>query len=80
MKYIISKWDVFLAKHKFSELKSLANNAKIRSSLKFLLIRYIVVICCLLCVDPQTFFIDGMCQKISYNAYENINLLNWQII
>ena len=28
MKYIISKWDVFLAKHKFSELKSLANNTK----------------------------------------------------
>ena len=32
--------DVLLAIYNFSELKSLANNAKIRSSLKFLLVRY----------------------------------------
>ena len=32
------KWDLLQAIHNFSELKSLANNAKIRSSLKFLLI------------------------------------------
>ena len=38
--YIMSKQDALLAIHNFSELKSLANNGKIRSSLKFLLIRY----------------------------------------
>ena len=38
--YIISMRDVLLAINNFSKLKSLANNAKIRSSLKFLLIRY----------------------------------------
>ena len=31
------KRDVLLAIHNFSEVKSLANNVKIRSSLKFLL-------------------------------------------
>ena len=35
--YIISKRDALLAIHNFGELKNLANNAKIRSSLKFLL-------------------------------------------
>ena len=39
IKYIMSEWDVLLAIHNFSELKSLADNAKIRSLLKFLLIR-----------------------------------------
>ena len=39
--YIISKLDVLLVIHYLSELKSLANNAKIRSSLKFLLIQYL---------------------------------------
>ena len=33
--YIISMRDVLLAINNFSKLKSLANNAKIRSSLKF---------------------------------------------
>ena len=37
IKYIMFKWDVLLVIHNFSELKSLTNNAKIRSSLKFLL-------------------------------------------
>ena len=37
----MSKGDVLLAIHNFSELKSLANNAKIRSLLKFLLIQYL---------------------------------------
>ena len=37
----MSKWGVLLAIQNFSELESLANNAKIRSSLKFLLIRYV---------------------------------------
>ena len=37
------KRDVLLAIHNFRELKSLANNAKIRSSLKFLLIRYFIL-------------------------------------
>ena len=36
----MSKRDVLLAILNSSELKNLANNAKIRSSLKFLLIRY----------------------------------------
>ena len=40
--YIISKRDVTLVMNNFSELKSLANNAKIGSLLKFLLIRYTV--------------------------------------
>lgn len=35
---IITKRDIFLAVNHFSELKILAHNAKIRSSLKFLLI------------------------------------------
>ena len=39
IKYIMSKQDVMLAIHNLSNLKSLANNAKIRFSLKFLLIR-----------------------------------------
>ena len=34
--------DVLLAIHTFTELKRLANNTKIRSSLKFLLIRYVI--------------------------------------
>ena len=34
------KPDVLLAIHNFSELKSLANDTKIRPSLKFLLIQY----------------------------------------
>ena len=34
------KQDVLLAINNFSALKSLANNVKIRSSLKFLLVRY----------------------------------------
>ena len=38
--YLMSKWDVLLAIHNLSGLKSLANNAKNRSSLKYLLIRY----------------------------------------
>ena len=38
--YNVSKWDVLLAIYNFSELTSLTNNAKIRSSLKHLLIRY----------------------------------------
>ena len=37
----MSKRDVMLATHNLSELKSLANNAKIKSLLKFLLIRYL---------------------------------------
>ena len=41
IKYIMSKRVVLLAIHNFSKLKSLTNNAKIRSSLKFLLKRYI---------------------------------------
>ena len=36
----MSNRNVLLAIHNFSEVKSLANNAKIRSSLKLLLIRY----------------------------------------
>ena len=43
IKHIISKWDVLLAIFNLSELKNLANNAKIGSSLKFLLIRYAVM-------------------------------------
>ena len=38
--YNISKRDLFLGIHNFKELRSLADNAKVRSSLKFLLIRY----------------------------------------
>ena len=34
--YIMSKWDVLLAIYNFSKPKSLPNNDKIRSSLKFL--------------------------------------------
>ena len=34
----MSKWDVLLVILNFRELSSLANNAKIRSSLKFLLV------------------------------------------
>ena len=37
------KRDVLLAIHNLRELKSIANNAKIRSSLKFLLIRYFIL-------------------------------------
>ena len=37
----MSKQDVLLAIHNCSEMKSLANNAKIRSSLKFLLIELV---------------------------------------
>ena len=33
----MSKWEALLAIHNFSELKSLAYNAKIRTSLKFYL-------------------------------------------
>ena len=40
---MVSKRNVLLAIHNFSELKSLANDVKIRSSLKFLLVRYIFV-------------------------------------
>ena len=40
----MSKRDVLLAKHNFSEMKSLANNARIRSSLKFLLIYGISIV------------------------------------
>ena len=40
IEHIMSKGNVLLAIHNFSEMKSLANNAKIRSSLKFLRIRY----------------------------------------
>ena len=40
IKYIMSKQDLLLEILNFSELKSLANNAKIRSWLKFLLIQY----------------------------------------
>ena len=36
----MSERDVLLAIYKFSELKSFANNAKIKSSLKFILVRY----------------------------------------
>ena len=39
----MSEWDVLLAIHYFVELRSLANNAKIRSSLKFQLIPYKVI-------------------------------------
>ena len=40
IEHIISKQDVLLAIHNFSEMKSLAINAQIRFSLKFILIRY----------------------------------------
>ena len=40
--FIMIKWGVLFAIHNFSDLKSLANNAKIRSSLKFLLKQYVV--------------------------------------
>ena len=40
-----------LAIHNFSELKSLTNDAKIRSSLKFLLIRYYIELIFLSCSD-----------------------------
>ena len=54
----MSKLDVFLAIHNFSELKSLASNAKIRSSLKFLLIRYKINLeCDSLCNSSLTFMI-----------------------
>ena len=43
IKHIISKWDVLWVIHNFIELKSLANNAKIRFLLKFLLKRCINV-------------------------------------
>ena len=43
---IISKQDILLAIHNYCELKSLAYNAKIRSLLKFLLIRYLFVSVC----------------------------------
>ena len=39
----MSKWEALLAIHNFSELKSLAYNAKIRTSLKFLLIRKLLL-------------------------------------
>ena len=42
----MSKGYVLLAIHNFSMLKRLINNAKIRSSLKFLLIRYFTWITC----------------------------------
>ena len=40
IKFIMFKQDVLFEIHSFIDLKSLANNAKIRSSLKFLLIQY----------------------------------------
>ena len=40
IKHIVSKRNVLLAIHNFSELKSLAKNAKIRFWLKFLIIQY----------------------------------------
>ena len=40
---IVSKRNVLLAIHNFSGLKSLANNSNIRSSLKFLLIQYLLL-------------------------------------
>ena len=42
----MSKRDVLLAILNFSELKDLANNAKMRSSLKFLLVRYVARLEC----------------------------------
>ena len=51
--YLMSKWDVLLAIHNFSELKSLANNAKIRSSLKYLLIRYFELLISFLSLNWQ---------------------------
>ena len=36
LKHIITKWNILLAVHNVSELKNIANNAKIRHSLKFL--------------------------------------------
>ena len=47
--YIISKLDVLLVIHYLSELKSLTINAKIRSSLKFLLVQYLDSSQCMLC-------------------------------
>ena len=41
IKHIMSKQDVLLAIRNFRGLKSLSYNAKIRTSLKFLLIQYI---------------------------------------
>ena len=37
----MSKWDALLAIHNFTEQKSLSDNAKIRSSLKFHVLWYI---------------------------------------
>ena len=43
----MSRRDVLLAIHNFSELKSLANNAKMKSLLKFLLIWYLLARTCI---------------------------------
>ena len=48
------KQDVLLAIHNFSDQKCLANNAKIRSSLKCLIIRYILKVKQLSQFDEQT--------------------------
>ena len=57
----MSKQNVLLAIHNFSEMESLANNAKIRSSLKFLLIR---------CISEKTFKMDTKQQ--SYVFYTRL--------
>ena len=66
LKHIISKQDVLLAIHNFRELKSLANNAKIRSLLKFQLIK--------IPVDCKPEFLFQKPNMVFVNFRENIPL------
>ena len=61
IKYIMFTRDVLLAIHNLSELKSLANNAKIRFSLKNVnvILRYMklyIYASFFFCLPPPTFF------------------------
>ena len=64
----MSKRDVLLAKHNFIELKSLTNNARIRSSLKFLLIYGISIVPYASAHGVLLYYINSYeCNPIAYN-------------
>ena len=60
----MSKRDVLLMIHNFSELKSLANNAKIRSSLKFVLLQ------------QDRFFLDYLSRSESTGNFGAVGMLS----
>ena len=68
------KWDALLAIHNFGELKRLANNAKIRSSLKCLLIWYIKrAKCLILSLSPFLSFHSLI--QFEYHIYLTGNMI-----